>query len=173
GTVGGQAVVPEESRLRGHVVTLTAPEYGGRRGEGGRKAAEYLAGQFRALGLSPLFQGSYFQTIPGREGQAEGGRNVGAAIRGTDPKLRDEWAIVSAHYDHLGVRGDLLYPGADDNASGVAMMLEVARSFAEGAERPRRGVMFVGFDLEEVGLFGSRYFAEHPPVPLPQVALFI
>jgi Zn-dependent M28 family amino/carboxypeptidase len=66
-----------------------------------------------------------------------------------------------------------VYPGADDNASGVAMMLELARSFAGDTPTPRRSLMFVGFDLEEIGLFGSRYFVEHPPVPLSRVALFV
>ena len=99
--------------------------------------------------------------------------NVGACLIGADPALRDEWIIVSAHYDHLGVRGGVLYPGADDNASGVAMMLEVARCLVEAPEPPRRSVMFVGFDLEEIGLFGSRYFVEHPPVPLGRVKLFL
>ena len=80
---------------------------------------------------------------------------------------------MSAHFDHLGVRSGVLFPGADDNASGVAMMLEVARSLTLSAEPPKRSVMFLGFDLEEIGLFGSRYFVEHPPVPLDRVALFI
>ena len=57
-------------------------------------------------------------------------------LRGRDPKLRDEWVIVSAHFDHLGERGGVLYPGADDNASGVAMMLEVARSIARRRQAP-------------------------------------
>jgi Zn-dependent M28 family amino/carboxypeptidase len=94
-------------------------------------------------------------------------------LRGCDPAKADEWVIVSAHYDHLGVRGEVVYPGADDNASGVAMMLEVARSFVEGKEKPKRSIMFVGFDLEESGLFGSRYFVEHMPVPLGRIALFV
>ncbi len=94
-------------------------------------------------------------------------------LRGVDPKLRDEWIVVSAHYDHLGTRGNVVFPGADDNASGVAMMIEVARSLAEAKEKPRRSVMFLGFDLEEVGLFGSRYFVEHAPVPLGKIALFV
>src|SRR4029079_4751126 len=60
-----------------------------------------------------------------------------------------------------------------DNASGVAMMLEVARAFVEAPQRPRRSLMFIGFDLEEVGLYGSRYFVEHAPVPLKQIVLFV
>ncbi|MCA1684480.1 MAG: M20/M25/M40 family metallo-hydrolase [Planctomycetia bacterium] len=164
---------PEETRLRAHVVTLASPEYLGRRGAGGRKAADYLIAEFRRLGLDPLFAGSFEQDIPGKGGEPPLGRNVGATLRGTDPKLRDDWVVVSAHYDHLGRRGGVTYPGADDNASGVAMMLEVARSFVEGGERPRRSVMFIGFDLEEVGLFGSRYFVEHAPIPLNKIALFV
>ena len=71
------------------------------------------------------------------------------------------------------MRNGRLYPGADDNASGVAMMLEVARTIAQSPETPRRSLMFIGFDLEEAGLFGSRYFVAHSPVPLERVSLFI
>lgn len=167
------AVEPEEARIRDHVARLASPEFQGRRGSGGDKAAKYVADQLQRLGLKPLFDGSFFQTIPGREGVASSGRNVGAVLRGADPALRDQWVIVSAHFDHLGTREGVVYPGADDNASGVAMMLEVARSFVEGKEPPKRSLMFIGFDLEEVGLFGSRYFVEHSPAPLANVSLFI
>ena len=164
---------PERARLRAHVETLASPDFGGRRGEVAEKSRAYLIGAFKALGLVPLFDGSFSQDIPDREPGSSLGRNVGAKLVGNDPKLRDEWVIVAAHFDHLGVRDGVLYPGADDNASAVAMMLEVARCLAGSAEKPRRSVMFVGFDLEERGLFGSRYFAEHPPVPLDKVALFV
>jgi hypothetical protein len=164
---------PEEPRLRAHVATLASREYEGRRGPGAIKTAEYLTDQFRRLRLEPLFEGQYTQTIPGKTGEPPIGRNVGALLRGGDPKLKDEWVVVSAHFDHLGTRGDRFFPGADDNASGVAMMLEVARTFVEAGEAPRRSLMFIGFDLEEVGLFGSRYFVEHPPVPLKRIALFV
>jgi hypothetical protein len=164
---------PELARLRSHVTTLASPEYQGRRGAGGQKAAEYLIAEFRRLGLEPSFDGAFSQSIPGRDGEPPMGRNIGAILRGGDPRLRDEFVILSAHFDHLGVRAGVVYPGADDNASGVAMMLEVARCLVEGGEKPRRSVMFIGFDLEEVGLFGSRYFVEHAPVPLARIALFI
>jgi hypothetical protein len=152
---------------------LASPELEGRRGEGGRKTAAYLIDEFRRLGLDPPFAGQFVQEVPASEPGRVQGRNVGAALRGSDPALRDQWVIVAAHYDHLGVRDGVLYPGADDNATGVAMMLEVARCFKAAADQPRRSVMFVGFDLEEVGLFGSRYFASHPPVPLKSISLFI
>ena len=166
-----EAPAPAESRLRAEVATLASPEFGGRRGAGGRKAAAHLVNAFRDLKLEPLFSGDYQQAIPGETP----GSNVGARLVGSDPGLRDEWIIVSAHYDHLGVRGGVLYPGADDNATGVAMMLEVARGLVRSpaSERPRRSVMFIGFDQEEIGLFGSRYFVEHPPVPLGQIKLFV
>jgi Peptidase family M28 len=166
---------PDPGALRAHVATLASPGFAGRRGgqEGGRKAAEYLAAAFRRLELEPLFDGRYTQEIvDGLTGEVLG-RNVGARLLGSDPALRDEWIIVSAHFDHLGVRGGVLYPGADDNASGVAMLLEVARCLAEAPERPRRSLMFIGFDLEEIGLWGSRYFVAHAPVPLERVALFV
>ncbi len=164
---------PNDIRLRPHVAKLASPEYQGRRGAGGIKAAEYIVEHFRKLGLEPAFDGKYSQEIPAREGNVPMGRNVGAILRGSDSKLRDEWVVVSAHFDHLGQRGDVLYAGADDNASGVAMLLESARSFVEAKIPPKRSVMFISFDLEEIGLFGSRYFVEHSPVPLSKIALFM
>ena len=164
---------PEEARLRDVVETLASPEFGGRSGAGGDKAAAYLVERFRALGLEGLFGGEHTQTIPGKEPGTRIGRNVGAMLRGSDPHLRDQWIILAAHFDHLGVRGGKLYPGADDNASGVAMMLEVARCVTRAPARPKRSIMFIGFDLEETGLFGSRYFVAHSPVPLERVSLFV
>ncbi len=170
---GSENPGPELSRLKSHVEILASREYGGRSGEVAEKSRLYLVEAFRRLGLAPLFAGSFYQDIPDREPGPPIGRNVGAMIPGSDPKLRDEWVIVAAHFDHLGIRRGVLYPGADDNASAVAMMLEVARSLAESAVRPRRSVMIVGYDLEERGLVGSRYFAEHSPIPLDQVSLFV
>lgn len=164
---------PQLARLKRHVQTLASPAYGGRRGEGARKAEAYVLAELKSLGLGPLFGESFTQDIPSREPGTILGRNVGARLVGSDPAKRDEWVILSAHYDHLGVRNGVLYPGADDNASAVAMMLEVARSLVESPMKPARSIMFVSFDLEEDGLFGSRYFADQPPVPLEKVALFL
>jgi hypothetical protein len=164
---------PEQARLREVVEVLASPAFEGRSGVGGQKAADYLVERFRRLKLQPLFPEGYTQTIPGKETGSVIGRNVGAMLRGSDPALRDQWVIVSAHFDHLGIRHGKLYPGADDNASGVAMMLEVARCLVDAPKPPRRSIMFIGFDLEEAGLFGSRYFVAHPPVPLERIVLFI
>ncbi len=165
---------PEPNRLRAVVETLASPEYAGRSGAGAEKAADYLVDRFRALKLEPAFDdGEYSQRIPGQEPGTRIGRNVAARLIGSDPKLREQYVLVAAHFDHLGVRGGRLYPGADDNASAVAMMLEVARCLKTSPTPPKRSVLFIGFDLEEAGLFGSRYFVAHPPVPLDRIALFV
>jgi hypothetical protein len=155
------------------VEVLASPEFGGRSGAVAKKSMDFLIERFRRLNLEGLFQGEFTQDIPGKEPGTRIGRNVGALLRGSDTLLRDQWVIIAAHFDHLGVRGGKLFPGADDNASGVAMMLEVARCVIQAPVRPKRSVMFIGFDLEEVGLFGSRYFVAHPPVPLDRVVLFV
>lgn len=164
---------PDRARLEQWVKTLASPEYEGRRGEGGRKTAALLVEEFRRLNLEPLFGDRFVQTVPETPPANVAGRNVGAVLRGSDPALRDEYVILSAHFDHLGVRNGVLYPGADDNASGVAMMMETARCLTSAAERPRRSIAFIGFDLEEAGLYGSRYYVAHPPFPLAQIRLFI
>jgi hypothetical protein len=167
-------VQPEQPRLEAHVRTLASPAFEGRRGAGARKAEAYIVHALRELGLEPLFDGGQFtQDIPGREPNTAVGRNVGAKLVGSDPGLRDEVILLSAHYDHLGVRGGVLYPGADDNASGVAMLLEVARAIVESGAKPRRTIQFVAFDLEENGLWGSRHFVKSPPVPLDRIRLFL
>lgn len=164
---------PQRDRLESWVKALAAPELEGRAGEGGRRAAGMLVEEFRRLGLEPHFGDQYVQTIPPTPPVDDEGRNVAAVLRGSDPVLRDEYVILSAHYDHLGVRGGRLHPGADDNASGVAMMLETARCLVAAPEPPKRSIVFIGFDLEEAGLYGSRYYAANPPMPLEKVALFI
>jgi len=99
-------------------------------------------------------------------------RNVIARLPGADPKLRNEYVVYSAHWDHLGrnpaLKGDQIYNGADDNASGCAMLLEVAQAFSglPAASRPQRTVLFLSVTAEEKGLLGSRYYARNPLYPL-------
>ncbi|WP_197490861.1 M20/M25/M40 family metallo-hydrolase [Planctomyces sp. SH-PL62] len=164
---------PERPHLERWVKLLASPELEGRSGEGGRKTAALITEEYRRLGLEPLFDGQFGQEIPPAPPVEAVGRNVGAILRGADPELKDRFIIVSAHYDHLGVRGGVLYPGADDNASGVAMLLETARSLVESAGKPRRSVVFLAFDQEEVGLYGSRFFAANPPFPIESIDLFL
>ena len=98
--------------------------------------------------------------------------NVIGLVRGIDPKVRDEYVVYSAHWDHFGigpvVNGDSIYNGAVDNASGVASILAIAHAAAEGV-KPRRSQLFVFVTAEESGLLGSAYFGEHPTVPASKI----
>lgn len=107
----------------------------------------------------------------GRSQRAES-PNVAAVLRGSDPLLKDEYVVLSAHLDHLGVdeteTKDPIFNGAYDNASGIAVMLEVAKAFA-GLPAPRRSILFLAVTGEEEGLNGSDYFAHHPTVPVDRI----
>jgi Zn-dependent M28 family amino/carboxypeptidase len=94
-------------------------------------------------------------------------------LRGSDPLLKNEYVVFTAHADHLGigeaVNGDTIYNGAADNASGTAALLEIARAFAQARHRPKRSILFVSVAGEEEGLLGSDYFARNPTVPVSQI----
>lgn len=91
---------------------------------------------------------------------------VAGIVEGSDPVLRDEVVIFSGHMDHIGGKGDKINPGADDDASGCAAMLELAEAFQSLRKKPARSVMFLWVSGEEVGLFGSEYYTENPIFPL-------
>ncbi len=101
-------------------------------------------------------------------------RNVVARVEGSDPQLRDETVIFSAHWDHLGVgapvNGDPIYNGAADNATGCGILLEIARAWAMLPEKPRRSATFLAVTAEEAGLRGSAYYGQHPVVPAGKTA---
>ncbi len=169
-----EEIRPEE--LKAHVYRLSSSEFLGRRGPGAARAARHLAEAFAALKLQPAFDRSYFQPIPwkaDKDGNSFIGQNVAAILPGQDPMLASEWVVLSAHLDHLGVQGRTFYPGADDNASGCAMLLEVAERFALRATKPRRTIVFVVFDQEETGLLGSTHFAAHPPLEWRKLRAFL
>ncbi|NJD09690.1 MAG: M20/M25/M40 family metallo-hydrolase [Gemmatimonadetes bacterium] len=158
---------------------------GGSAGE--RCAGDYIAAQFQALGLKPAGEGgSFFQELPlasvvNPHAPGGTGRNVAALLEGADPAVRDQMIIIGAHYDHLGMgefgstapdQKGAVHNGADDNASGVAAMLEAARLLSSGS-RPARSVLFVAFTGEESGLLGSAYFTKHPTVPIANARAMI
>lgn len=99
--------------------------------------------------------------------------NVVAMLPGSDPTLRDEYVILSAHMDHVGVgapvNGDSIFNGADDDASGTAALVEVAEAMASLPTPPRRSVIFLHVSGEEKGLLGSRWYADHPTVPVERI----
>lgn len=108
-------------------------------------------------------------------------RNIVVSIEGTDSKLKDEYIVIGAHYDHLGFGGPgsgsrkpdtlAIHNGADDNASGVSGILELAQKFAKN--KPKRSIIFVAFGAEEMGLLGSKYFVQHPPVDISKIKTMI
>lgn len=166
----------DADRLAADLRFLAADELLGRRAgtPSAEVAARYIAEQFRAAGVEavPGAEDDYFQTVPLGEGDAS--RNVIGVVRGADPVLRDEYVLLTAHFDHLGTRPntteasvDSIYNGARDNAMGTVAVLAAARAFAEAP--PRRSILFLTPTAEEMGLIGSRYFAEHPLVPLRQI----
>ena len=98
--------------------------------------------------------------------------NIVGVLPGSDPELRDEYILVTAHYDHVGigrpVDGDSIYNGADDDASGTAALIWIAESLAASDTRPARSIVFAAVTGEEMGLLGTRWYVTDPPVPLGQ-----
>jgi hypothetical protein len=158
-------------------------------------AAEFIASRFRAAGLEAPVNDTYFQIADLTEyarQMAERyhrqpkpqvvGRNVIGILCGSDPVLRNTYVLVTAHYDHIGTletvqgrtrekpsdTGDHIYNGADDDGSGTVSVIALARALAQVKQRPKRSIIFLTFCGEELGLLGSRYYAEHPVVPLKQ-----
>ena len=101
--------------------------------------------------------------------------NVLAELPGSDPKLKNEAVIYTAHYDHLGIRpgmpGDNIFNGATDNGTGCGILLELARAYGSAAQRPKRSILFASVTAEEQGLRGSQYLGLHPPIPAAKIAL--
>jgi Zn-dependent M28 family amino/carboxypeptidase len=101
--------------------------------------------------------------------------NVIAALGGSSPNLKNQAVMYTAHYDHLGIRpdmpGDNIYNGADDNATGCGILLELARTYSLAAQKPARSVIFASVTAEEQGLLGSEYLGKHPPIPAGKITL--
>jgi hypothetical protein len=100
-------------------------------------------------------------------------RNVLGLLEGSDPKLKDEWVLVTAHFDHDGVNGTQILNGADDNGSGTVALMEIADAYAIAAQqgqRPKRSILFCAWNSEERGLLGAWAYTEHPPKPLDNIA---
>ncbi len=96
--------------------------------------------------------------------------NVVGLLEGTDPGMKNEYLVIGAHLDHVGSQaGEIFAPGANDNASGSAAVLEIANAFLEGKVKPKRSIIFVLFASEELGLIGALHFVNHPPVALEKI----
>lgn len=173
-----------------HIGFLACDELEGREAgwKGGRIAGNYIISCLKQMGMKPLYDNNYVQPfdvyhaerqVKGKRWQVEPDsitalkkvvhqklalRNILGKIEGKNP---NEIVIIGAHYDHIGydpmLDGDQIYNGADDNASGVQAVLQVARAFLATGEQPERTVIFAFWDGEEKGLLGSRYFAMNYP----------
>ena len=178
------------ARIAADVAVLASDAMEGRGAgtAGGDSAAAFIARRFAALGLAPLDPAGF--AVPftahaaafAHAGEPAGisGRNVVAVVPGTDPALRGRYVVIGAHYDHLGrsprsaldpQAQDAIRNGADDNASGTAVVLELARRLK--AHPVRRTVVLALFDAEELGLLGSRDFVQRPALPLDSVEAMI
>src|SRR5260370_41374961 len=96
-------------------------------------------------------------------------------VPGADPRLKNEAVMYTAHYDHFGIRpdmpGDNIFNGADDNATGCGILLELARAYGSASLKPGRSIIFASVTAEEEALLGSEYLGQHPPIPAGQFAL--
>ncbi|TVR75249.1 MAG: M20/M25/M40 family metallo-hydrolase [Marinilabiliales bacterium] len=153
-------------RLEAHVSFLASDSLEGRGlgTEGKIIAKHYIAEEFGSIGLQPPGD-DYFQHMDLRIGLARvPATNVVGYLPGSDPVLKDEFIVIGAHYDHLGYEyrnGErIIYPGADDNASGTAAMIELARHFAGNPGTFGRSIIFIAFDAEESGLLGAERFLQ-------------
>jgi Zn-dependent M28 family amino/carboxypeptidase len=177
------------TRLKQTVETLSAPSMQGRGvgTDGLQQSAELIRDAFRSAGLkSGAADGSFFQQFPYTPDKSSGKeillQNVVGVRQPADASVR-ETIVVGAHYDHLGsgaafslAKGEqkhALHPGADDNASGVALLLELARHFAAAGSGVHKRIVFVAFSAEEEGELGSKYYVSHPLVPLADTVTMI
>jgi Zn-dependent M28 family amino/carboxypeptidase len=190
-----RTIVPAE--LRGDLSFLASDELKGRftPSPGLNVAAEFIASRFRGAGLQPGGEhDSFFQEAAIEDRRAKLpdsttpasviARNVIAILPGSDPKLRDTYVLLTAHYDHIGTtatagkeagdhpspdNSDLIYNGANDDGSGTVSVIAIARALAARRVRPKRSIVFVLFFGEELGLRGSEFYAEHSLIPLSKM----
>jgi hypothetical protein len=185
-----QPLSADADRIQRDIVWLADDQREGR-GTGTRgndSAAAYIARRHEALGLQQLIPGTYLQRFTARsaemahEGRPQGlpAENVVAMVPGSDPTLRNQYMVIGAHFDHLGRSSahasdpearNAIRNGADDNASGTAAVMELARQFA--ANPAKRSIIFASFSGEELGLLGSQWFVEHSPVPIDSVVAMV
>lgn len=166
--------------LKQHLEVLASDSFEGRctATEGQKKAAAYLAGEMQKYSLLQVAKDSFgelswYQTWPfakrfgDQKKYMPHSENVMGVLPATIPS--DEYVVISAHYDHLGIIRDTIYNGADDNGTGTASVLELIRLFNIYAPNRDKNILFIFFSGEEKGLLGSKYFAENPVVPLEKI----
>jgi hypothetical protein len=169
---------PDAARVQADIGFLCGPDLDGRvtGTPGAARAAAFLAGRMGEVGLEPIRAGGFGGATPfhytwkydGAAGASAGpASDVVGVLPGRDPQLRAEYVFLTAHFDHLGRQGGLLYPGADDDASGTAALLELMRLLRDAG--PRRSIAFLAVSGEEQGLLGSEAFLRQPPVSVSAI----
>ena len=179
-----------ENELKDHMSFLASEKNAGRYPgtKANRKVVKYIVKDFKKQGLLPLgkcYKQNFKAKLRVEKGEKEkrlvNTSNVVAYFEGNDPVLKNEYIILGAHYDHLGMGGpgsksdqkNTIHYGADDNASGTAALLEIAEKVASQKQDLKRSIIFIAFGAEEQGLLGSQYFIDNPLVPLSQIKLMI
>lgn len=162
--------------LKTHLYIVASDEMEGRDTgtKGQKKAGNYLIGQYKANKIPfPKGAKSYYQNIPAaylnakRNENLPDSENIWAYIEGSEKP--NEIVVISAHYDHVGIKNGILYNGADDDGSGTVALLEIAQAFAQAKKEghgPKRSILFLHMTGEEHGLHGSRFYSENPLFPL-------
>ncbi len=158
--------------LQRHVEVLASDSLQGREAgmPGGWMAGDYIAACFRAYGLQAPFEGSYFQEFD----TTLQARNVIGVIRGAEEQQGA--VVVGAHYDHHGMHNYGVYNGADDNASGVAALLETAKALSamqRNGYSPKRTIIFIAYDAKERSMAGSEWYVKYPVIPLKNTKVCI
>ncbi|SHF35084.1 M20/M25/M40 family metallo-hydrolase [Pedobacter caeni] len=161
-----------ELQLLKDVEVLSSDAYQGRKTgtKGAEMTREYLSNRFKQIGLKPIPLLSGYEQLfsfKNNKGVEIYGKNMLAYIPGKNEQI----IVISAHYDHVGVMDNEVYNGADDNASGVAALLQFAEHFKKN--KPNYTLVIAAFDAEEMGLRGSRAFVEKPPIPLEKIRMNI
>jgi Zn-dependent M28 family amino/carboxypeptidase len=172
---GQQFELPAEGEPRLQVAAWTTEDAARRLAAAAGQDLDRLVTAARASDFRPVPLGVRTSLTLRNRIERTQSANVLGLLRGSDPELRDEVVVYTAHHDHLGVgkpnaQGDSIYNGALDNACGIAQFLEIAKAFAALPQRPRRSVLFAAVAAEEQGLLGSEYFARHPTFPPGKIA---
>jgi Zn-dependent M28 family amino/carboxypeptidase len=156
-----------EELLLHHVKTLSSDAFEGRRTgtKGAAKAEKYIINQFTAVNVLPLGKNFEQPFLFSNDSKNYNGVNVLGLIKGS---LHPEtYIVISAHYDHEGIKNGVIYNGADDDASGISGLFSFAEYFKNNP--PKHSVILAAFDAEELGLMGSKYFVNHSVIPLKQI----
>lgn len=152
--------------------TLSADDMQGRRvgTPGGEKARAYVIERFKASGIAPLGASYELPFVISGGGRTGGTETTGVNVVGKiDGRNTSRYIVITAHYDHVGVRNGEVFNGADDNASGTAALFALAKYFS--THKPANSLLFVAFDAEESGLRGARAFVAKPPVPVESMII--